>query len=81
MTTMMPSVMPTSGGRECFFEGDVRPYFNFTFDGQRSSYEGEFEVCIRGSYGSVCDIGWNQVAAQAVCRDRFGSFYGELCHF
>ena len=72
------TVMPTGGGgSECFYEGSIMSYFNYTSRGLLSQYEGEFEVCIGGLYGSVCDIGWDQTAAQAVCRDQYGSRYGE----
>ena len=78
ITVPTTTVMPTGGGgSECFYEGSIMSYFNYTFRGQLNQYEGEFEVCIGGLYGSVCDIGWDQAAAEAVCRDQFGSRYGE----
>ena len=64
--------------RECFNEGEIISYLNYTFDGLFSRYEGDFEICIGGVYGSVCDIGWDDAAAQAFCRDRYGSNYGKL---
>ena len=80
MTT--PTTPPGSGGSECSFEGEILSNFNYTSTGGLfSRYEGHFEICIGGFYGSVCDIGWNQAAAQALCRDRFGSNYGKLLHF
>ena len=73
----MSPVAGNATARECFFEGDVIPYLNFTSDGIFSQYEGDFEICIGGLYGSVCDIGWDDNAAQAFCRDRVGSSYGK----
>ena len=67
---------PGNGTFECTYEGDIISYFNSTPDGLTSQYEGEFEICIGGFYGSVCDIGWDEAAAQALCRDRFGYNYG-----
>ena len=78
MTVPNTTAPPTgSGGSECFSDGSILSYFNYTFNGLSNQYEGDFEVCIGGFYGSVCDIGWDQVAAQAVCRDQFGSNYGK----
>ena len=74
-TTTTP---PGNGSFECSYEGDILTYFNYTSDGVLSRNEGEFEICIGGRYGSVCDIGWDEAAAQALCRDRFGSNYGML---
>ena len=62
---------------ECSDEGELLPHFNNTSDGQLSRYEGTFEICVGGFYGSVCDIGWNQIAAHALCYSQFGSGYGK----
>ena len=67
--TTVPSI-------ECSVEGEVLPGFNDTSNGLFSRFEGTFEVCVDGLYGSVCDIGWNLEAAQVVCHDQFGSKYG-----
>jgi hypothetical protein len=32
---------------------------------------GRVEICENGVFGAICDIGWNQDAAQAAC-DRIG---------
>ena len=73
-----PTTGPGSGGGECGDDGRILSYFNYTYNGPLSQIEGEFEVCIGGFYGSVCDIGWDQAAAQAVCRNQFGSRYSKL---
>ena len=76
--------MPTTtGGSECSAEGEIRFHFNHTSDGLVSHFEGDFEICIRGFYGSVCDIGWNQAAAhaQALCHNQFDSSYGKLLNY
>ena len=66
------------GGTECSDEGRVVNYFNYTYDGLLSQYEGTFEICIGGFYGSICDIGWDQAAAQQVCREQISSSYSKL---
>ena len=62
---------------ECFVEGEVLSYFNDTSHGGLSRFEGTFEICIGGYYGSVCDIGWNQAATQTLCHSQFGSRYSK----
>lgn len=42
--------------------GDVR------LVGSNSSSEGRVEVCLNGSYFSVCDDFWDALDAQVVCR-------------
>ena len=77
-THILPTTVPstTSPPFECFVEGLVFLFFNDTLDGQLSRFQGTFEICIGGFYGSVCDIGWNQAAAQTLCQSQFGSRYG-----
>ena len=62
---------------ECSVEGQVLPDFNNTSDGVLGRFEGTFEICIERLYGSVCDVGWNQEAAQTLCHSQFGSRYGK----
>ena len=38
--------------------------------------EGPIEICVSGRYESVCDIGWDKVDAQALCRQLFGNSNG-----
>ena len=63
---------------DCSVEGEILPDFNDTSDRLFRHFEGTFEICVDGFYGSVCDIGWNQEAAQTLCHDQFGSSYGNL---
>lgn len=78
MTIGPPTVTPTgSGGSECSYDGQIQTYFNYTSDGVLGRYEGQFEICLGGYYGSVCDIGWDQLAAGAICRNQFGGNYGK----
>ena len=63
---------------ECFIQGEILPYLNETSHRGLRSFQGTFEICIGGLYGSVCDIGWNQSAAQTLCRDLYGSEYGKI---
>jgi hypothetical protein len=65
-------------GNGCSYEGQLSANFTQINNGALGRFEGVIEVCIGGVVGSVCDIGWNEAAAQAVCRDRFGSNYGTL---
>lgn len=74
-TTMLPTVPPTT--IECFSDGELILVFNGTSHEQLSHFEGTFEICVGGVYGSVCDNGWNQAAAQAVCHSQFGNSYGK----
>jgi len=43
-------------------EGDVR------LEGSKSPFEGRVEVCISGSWGTVCDDEWDATDANVVCR-------------
>ena len=72
--TTTPPTVTTPPPIECSTEGEILPYFriNETSAGRHLAFEGTFEICIRGLYGSVCDIGWNQAAAQTLCS-QFGS--------
>ena len=31
---------------------------------------GPIEICVDGQYESLCDIGWDEVDAQAFCRQQ-----------
>lgn len=74
VTSMLPITVPatTAPPIECSVEGEVLPYFSETSDGRVQVFQGTFEICIGGLYGSVCDITWNQSVAQALCHNQFG---------
>ena len=76
-TTVVPPTTPPPGN-DCSYEGQISTNFTQISNGLFSRYEGVFEVCIGGVLGSVCDIGWNEAAARAICSGQFGSNYGML---
>ena len=70
-----------SGGgpitRECYSEGSVNPsLLDYDYDGLMYSVEGPIEICIDGQYESLCDLGWDEVDAKALCRQLIGSSNG-----
>ena len=84
--TCLSSVTPTGSGsgggpdvRVCFSDREVNSGpFNYSYDGSLTSFEGPVEICVNGQYESVCDIGWDKVDAQALCRYQLGGNVGKL---
>ena len=74
-TTVLITTPPPT---ECFIQGEILPYLNETLYRGLRSFQGTFEICTGSLYGSVCDIGWNQSAAQALCRHLYGSNYSKV---
>ena len=37
--------------------------------------QGRVEVCINGTFGAICDVGWDEVDAQVTCHNL--GFSGE----
>ena len=62
-------------------EGNIR-LGNYTsgIDDDGSFYQqGRVEVCMDGVYGAICDIGWDDLDAEVICRSMGYNtpFYGK----
>ena len=58
--------------RECYTEGSVNPNLLDYDYGLQASVMGSIEICVDGRYESLCDIGWDELDAQALCRRQIG---------
>ena len=69
-----------SGGgpitRECYSEGSINPSLLDYDYGLLLRVEGPIEICVDGQYESLCDLGWDEVDAKALCRRQIGSNNG-----
>ena len=74
-TTVLITTPPPT---ECVIQGEILPYLNETSYRGLRSFQGTFEICTGSLYGSVCDIGWNQSAAQTLCHHLYGSNYSKI---
>ena len=62
--------MDLFAGQQCT-SGNVR------LVGGRGVLEGRVEVCKSGSWGRVCDYGWNSYDAGVLCRQLGYDYYGQ----
>ena len=72
------AVIGSGGGpTECYNEGDINnAILDYDYSGILNRVEGPIETCVNGQYESLCDIGWDEVDAQAICRQLVGSDNG-----
>ena len=56
--------------RNCVVEGEIR------LMGGSTSREGRVEMCLGGTWGTICDNGWGSADAQVVCRQLGHSSLG-----
>ena len=69
---------PITPDPECYSEGRVNlGPLDYDFSGLLSSVVGPIEICVDGQYLSLCDIGWDEANAQALCRQRLGYNVGK----
>ena len=66
--------------RECDSEGSVNPSLLDYDYGLLASVVGPIEICVNGRYESLCDIGWDEFDAQALCRREIGGNSGMQLH-
>lgn len=64
---------------QCFMDGEFRA-FNRTNEsfGRNGEYTftARVDVCYNGTYGSVCDIGWDEEDARLFCGNELGQTTG-----